>query len=54
MCLVCDVIICGHVPCAILHVIVLDIGSPECDSEVKATKVLQFSGNFTWCKITTV
>ena len=27
-------------------VIVLDIESSECDSEVKATEVLQFSGNF--------
>ena len=30
----------------IYDVIVLDIGSSECDSEVKATEVLQFSGNF--------
>ena len=30
----------------IYDVIVLDIGSSECDSEVKATKVFQFSGDF--------
>ena len=29
----------------IYDVIVLDIGSSECDTEVKATEVLQFSGN---------
>ena len=30
----------------IYDVIVLDIESSECDSEVKATEVFQFSGNF--------
>ena len=46
MCLVCDVIICGHVPGHIYDVIVLDIESTECDSEVKATEVLQLSGKY--------
>ena len=30
----------------IYNVIVLDIGSSECNSKVKATNVLHFSGNF--------
>ena len=50
MCLVCDVIILGmclaRYSMHIYDVIVLDIESSECDSEVKATEVLQFSGNF--------